>query len=282
MEPTLTELLQGVLRDFEVISEGHGTWVSPLGASSWALEPAGKYFYVTLEGSRGARPWRQLLGSALDWPWPVKPIRHQPGAPLHWQTEWLFDGGLDAKQEFGRVVEQLTTWLQDDRVLAESQPDEDLAPVLTPEELERLLAETFTEMPPQTASGYRLPGPAGSSIQLKVRHDRLELSTALVRSEDRCRPLHRKTILSLAAVANGRLRGCRALATAAKGPLKVLCQSCVSQRELTADGLRRASQRLAKAAQMLSPACRALLESQTAAGWYERVLLKGDVARSFV
>jgi hypothetical protein len=279
LESILEQALTG--RSGTASSANHGHWTTVAGPAEWMLDPDQEGFWLVLTGDlRWDESAADPLAAAPPWPWPLKVMRREPGAPMHWCAELRLVGVPEEATRIREFVRSLECWLSDQSspppIAARERP-EPPAPALTA--IKELLVEALGETLQQTSRGYRLPAEDGPAIVIAPDRDWWVFRTTLVRQPG---PLPAVSVASLhdyLAVANGRLRGDRARVDGnvpGNVPSAVL-EAGIAAECLAVEAIRSTATGLGRAARLLAPVCQIVTAQPRVGEMYQRFLL-GDRA----
>jgi len=274
----LDRVLRNALPSWAAVDPGHGHWQTAAGRFGWELEPADSGFWLVLWAALDSRrAWLGAPDQASEWPWPLKPIRRQPGAELIWCAEIRLEGEPGEAQRIEALVHTIDSWLSGRNNLrptsrgrlnkrADSRPLADD---------EHLIVRALGNSLKRTSDGFRLPSQDGPALLISPELESWSLRTTMARAADAMPRRTRACLDDFLAVANRRLRGCRGFLETEGATEAVVLETRVSPNLLTVDGIRTAVDALLSSARKLVPACQVLVE-QPRVGELYRELLIGD------
>jgi hypothetical protein len=292
----LDGILATVLPDCSGTSStgGHGLWTTGSGQAEWVLEPDQEGFWLLLLGDLGAGgSLAETLVSGAPWPWPLKHVRHQPGAPLRWCAELRLVGAPEEAAALRELVRRLGRWLSADSAALpiethqagqshelsrfdERLPLEMAGAQAAAEVLTRVLGNGLKPSP----RGYRFAPEEGPVVWITPDHGWWTFRTTLSRPPAALAPAALGCLHDFLAVANRRLHGYRArldAGAAGSGPGAVL-EACIALECLTVESIRTTTTGLTRSAQLLAPSCQVVIEQPRLGELYGRFLLGGDAA----
>jgi hypothetical protein len=283
----LNELLVTTLPGFVRLNESHGRWQSAGGPAGWKLEPAEGGFWLVLEGADVEAVPRDPLAAARCWPWPLKAVRRGPGAPWAWSAELRLSGFSEDRSRLLQLRDQLDRWLagghrsEDHRLgrgeKARSNELDGEEKSRSKEEGADLLAEVLGDALRPSQGGYRLTVAEGPT--LVFRPDRegggWQVNCTLARANTPLPPPSWVSLRDYLGVANGRIRGCRALVDT--GPeILVRLERLIPRAEVSTGAILETVALLTDAGRLLGLACQVLCDVPDTGVAYEAYLLGGQ------
>jgi hypothetical protein len=271
----LDEVLRESLPGWVPVAEGHGHWRTAAGPASWELEPADSGFWLVL-GARldTSHPARSPLADASAWPWPLKPIRREPGAELLWSAELHLSGQAVEMERVQALSLRLENWLSDaDRRSTSHDPSPEAADADQLAQGKDVIVRALGGSLKRTAHGFRLSSQDGPALVLNASGEEWVLRATLVRNLEPLSPGASRCLDDFLAVANGRLRGCRGFHEVQGGGTTAVLESRISRESLNVRILRATVDCLLGSARRLAPACQILLQQPKVGELYRELLI---------
>ena len=275
----IVELVRAAVPDLEWRSEGVGQWPGAHGGHAVRLDPERDGFWLVFTGCWNTaveRSLEQALCQTQHWPWLVKVVRAKPGDRAGWSGEFYVTGSPEEQARLEQFVQHLRDWLQadgDKREKASSRSDQAAVP---DQEWGKLLQEALGKELTRGTSAYRLPVPGAATVELTQGEEELLLRCVLVRLAEPLLAVAATSLCDFLAVANSRLRGCRAfLAAGAHGPEAAVLETRVARSALSVEAVRSAVGVLTDASRRMVAPCQVLCEVPSFGDSYVAFLLGG-------
>jgi hypothetical protein len=265
--PRMTEVAPGA---------GRGAWESAVGQAYWELEPDGDGFWLVLSGWLGqVDPLNGLFQASRRWAWPLKVACKEPGGRPSWCAETRLTGVSGDARLVARLAVGVDRWLMgvggpSDGAVAEEPTAGSV------ELLERALGGALK----RSARGYRLPVAGGPALTITAQRGFWVFRSMLVRPGLAVASPSLASLYDFMAVANGRVRGCRAVldGTGDDTDTVAVAETRVPFEPLTVADVKAAAILLARAARLVSPACEVLVGQLPVGELYREVLIGDEAA----
>jgi len=277
----LEEVLQAALPGRVQATPMRGFWSTIAGQAEWELEPDGGGYWLVLSGAlKAAEPLTDRFNLAGHWAWPLKVARREPGAPALWCAEMRLVGAAGEGACLRQLVGLIERWLSGGDVADSpsspggNEPSRNALSALANDVLVRALGDSLK----RTSQGYRLPVPDGPALAITPHQEGWEFRTTLVRVTD---PLPLPVLASLhdfLAVANGRLRGCRAVGERAERETVAELETRIAGDSATTSKIRAAAASLTRTAHLVAPACEVLVGQPPVGAFYRDVFFGKQAA----